>query len=262
MQRIYINDDEKLKSAAELNNIGPYFWEESFEEYKQYNWKKDRKIKFICSRCLKPCVMTRQYIHEFVCKSCKCKERESKKDQVAIHNKAKETMLQRYGVSNPAQLPDFKDKVKATSQLKYGADHYNKSQEGRKRSSEMRQRWIRSGKYKEITDKGQKTFQERYGFNRADPVIIQQLRDGSLAKFGTEFPMQSDKCKEQVKETVKSKYGVESVNQLESKKAAARHTCIEKYGVPYFSETPDFIEQWRATVYDRYGVLNPIQNSK
>lgn len=262
MHRIYINQDEKTKSAAELNEKGPYIWENSYEEYQKYNWKKNRKIQFTCERCNKPCVMVRQYIKSFICKSCLCKDREANKDQVAIHNKSKATMLERYGVDNPSQIPGFKDKVTATCRERYGVDHYSQSDEGRERSSKMRKQWKAEGRYEEITAKAQQTLRERYGYDMSDLSVIQRLRDGSMAKYGTEYPAQSDVCKQQTKETVQKRYGVDSVNQLESKKAAARKTCIEKYGVPYYSETGDFLESWKTTLHDRYGVYNPMYHPK
>lgn len=262
MHRNYINPDEKSKSAAELNEIGPYIWENSFEEYSKYNWKKDRKIQFTCTRCGKPCVMVRQYIKQFICKSCMCKDREANKDKDAIRNKYQATMLERYGVTNPGQMDGFKERVAATSKARYGTEHYSQCEEARKRSSDMRKQWKREGRYKEITDKAQNTLRERYGYDMSDPSVIQRLRDGSREKFGTDFPMQSEACRKQVQDTVKAKYGVDSVNQLESKKAAARRTCIENYGVPYYSETPDFLEDWKETLQERYGVDNPMFHPK
>ena len=89
MQYLYINNDEKCKSATQLNENGPWKCNISFEDFKKYHFKKNRKIQFICSECHNPTIGTYQYIKQFVCRSCIAKKREQLKDKKAISEKIK-----------------------------------------------------------------------------------------------------------------------------------------------------------------------------
>ena len=259
MQYLYINNDEKCKSATQLNENGPWKCNISFEDFKKYHFKKNRKIQFICSECHNPTIGTYQYIKQFVCRSCIAKKREQLKDKKAISEKIKRTCLKLYNVENVAQLPEVKQKRKKAYLDHYGVDHYSKSEESKKRRHEIAQEWKKTNKFKnEIWPKIRATWIEKYGYAIDDPDFISKLRLKSVEKYGVEYPMQSEECKKQVRMTCLKKYGVDSANKLESKKAQSRKTCIEKYGVPYYAQTEEAKIRWSESLIEHYGVTNPI----
>lgn len=259
MQYLYVNDDEKYKSIAQLNENGPWKCNISFEEFKKYHFKKNRKIQFICTECHNYATGVYQYIKRFVCKSCAAKNREQLKDKKAVSEKIKKTCLARYNVENAGQIPESKLKAKKSYLEHYGVDHYSKSKESKKRRHEIAQEWKKTNKFKnEIWPKIRATWIEKYGYAIDDPDFISKLRLKSLEKYGTEYPMQSDCCKKQVRDTCLEKYGVDSANKLESKKAQSRKTCIEKYGVPYYAQTEEAKIRWTESLMEHYNVTNPI----
>lgn len=259
MQYLYINNDEKCKSVTQLNENGPWKCNISFEDFKKYHFKKNRKIQFICSECHTPTIGTYQYIKQFVCKSCIAKKREQLKDKKAISEKRKRTCLEIYNVENVSQLPETKQKVKKSYLEHYGVDHYSRSEESKKRRHEIAQEWKKTDKFKnEIWPKIRATWIAKYGYAIDDPDFISKLRLQSVEKYGVEYPMQSDECKKQVRQTCLEKYGVDSANKLESKKAQSRKTCIEKYGVPYYAQTEEAKIRWSESLVEHYGVTNPI----
>lgn len=263
MSYLYINNDEKEKSAAQLNENGPWNCNISYEEFKKYHFKKNRKIRFICSECHKPTVGVYQYIHHFICRSCFAKQREQNKDKAAISAKTRQTCLAKYGVENVSQALEVKQKIKESYRSHYGVDHYSQSTESKQHRHEIAQEWKRTNKFaNEIWPKIRATWIAKYGYAIDDPEYLNGLRLKSLEKYGVEYPMQSAQCKEQIRKTCLEKYGVDSVNKLESKKALSRKTCIERYGVPYYAQTDEAKIRWSESIQNHYGVSNPIYSQE
>ena len=164
MQYFYVNDEERSKSVAQLNKNGPWKCNISFEEFKKYHFKKNRKIQFICSECHRPTIGTYPYIRRFICRSCFAKLREQSKDRKAISEKIKRTCLEKYNVKNVSQIPEIKQKVKNSFQEHYGVDHYSKSTESKQHRHEIAQEWKRTNKFKnEIWPKIRASWIEKYG---------------------------------------------------------------------------------------------------
>lgn len=59
-----------------------------------------------------------------------------------LNSKGRRTLKERYGVDNPAQLENHRDKCKATLLENYGVDHYFKSQQFQKQRLEKNQRQL------------------------------------------------------------------------------------------------------------------------
>lgn len=183
--------------------------------------------------------------------------------------KAAQTMLERYGVTNTAVLPEFKEKARAAQIAKHGGEGLASQ---------------------ELKEKARKTCLERYGVENpfrtpqaqagrearfGDETVEQKRKETCLERFGYETPLASPEHIEKGKKTCLEKYGVEHAASAESVKkkiietseqlhggmgmaspeiaSRIQETCMKKYGVPVPSKSPVVQEKIRDTMDERYG---------
>ena len=134
------------------------------------------KIEFICKECgveVKTIYRSFKLNPKFLCKSCKIKDKLKNSDKSLIVLKREETCLKRYGVKNPQQLKDIRDKTKTTIS---------------KKSSE---------EIEEIKKKAKETRLKKYGveffFQTED--FKKKAKESFLKKYGVENYSQSDEFK-------------------------------------------------------------------
>ena len=151
--------------------------------------------------------------------------------------KKDEMSLLKYGVKNPFQRKDIKEKIKNTNKEKYGVEHYAQTDEFKT-------------KYKKV-------MLEKYGVEHSmqSEVIREKAKKTNLVKYGTEYVSQSPKVRQKAKKTNLEKYGAESffnsqqykekmdeyhkergitnVFQLEDVKQKMKETHLKKRGVTH-----------------------------
>lgn len=163
--------------------------------------------------------------------------------------RAEETCLEKYGVKNPFQAKECKEKMKETCLEKYGVEHHLQN--------------------KEILEKLKKTMLETYGIEYAfhSEESFEKSRQTCLDKYGVEYPLQSEEIYNKIKATNLKKYGVEYPFQSEEIHVIIKSTNLEKYGVEYFFQSQEFVEKYpiymeqaRETCLEKYGVEYPMQN--
>ena len=81
----------------------------------------------------------------------------------------------------------------------------------------------------------------------------EQTRRKSLAKYGTEHPMQSKVVQDHHKQAMKDKYGVEYALQSEELKQKASEAIQNKFGVAWALSNKDVREKAKITMQQRYG---------
>jgi hypothetical protein len=135
--------------------------------------------------------------------------------RLGVAEKAKQTSLERYGVSNPSKSKEIKQRIKDSFTEKYG--------EGITNSMDL----------KEFRDKIKETNIERYGTDK--PQSLEQFqkktRESNLEKFGTEIPQLLKELKNKTIETNIEKYGVAHSSKLKITQDKKVGTNLEKYGV-------------------------------
>ncbi len=126
--------------------------------------------------------------------------------------KTKQTNLQKYGVENPFQLEEFKNKSKEAMMEKYGVTAP-----------------LQSDKIKE---KIKQTNLQKYGVENPSQLseIKQKKMDTSIKNFGTSYPIQSSEFREKVKLSNIIKYGVDNPSKNQEIKQKIKETFEEKYG--------------------------------
>lgn len=189
-------------------------------------------IKYVC-KCGTECAKLFRdivYYGGAYCKQCVNKNKAEK-----IRN----TCMETYGVLNPSQVDEIKEKKKQTSIANYGTSYALQCPEvleARKKSHLEKYGVDNPSKRSEVVNKIKKTFDEKYGGH----------------------PMHNNIIKEKVKNTCLKRYGgypAESVEVMEK----IKNTCLERYG-GYPTESVEVREKAKATNIERYGVSYPSQN--
>lgn len=153
-----------------------------------------------------------------------------------IQAKMRATTLNRYGVEHAMQNTEVVEKVKSTNLSKYGKAWAQQTDEAKKHLSDQ---W-------------------------ADPEFrderLNQIKQGVLAKYGTECVLSIPEIRDKARETYFEKTGYYEPFANPDVIAQSEDTLMERYGVKRPLQSTDIQERFRATCLARYGVENPTQN--
>jgi hypothetical protein len=170
---------------------------------------RDTRIKFIC-KCGCDGKKNFRTLNEKTgcfCKVCTENIRQAKK---------RKTNLKKYGVENPMQSQEVKEKSKKTNLKKYGVEHAFQSQE--------------------VKEKYKKTNLKKYGVEHAmqSQEVKEKSKKTCMENHGVEHPFQSQEVKEKSKKTNLKKYGVENPmhNSEISEKASKNAYKLKDYTLP------------------------------
>lgn len=185
-----------------------------YKKLKPVKYYSRQKIKFICKSCGNECIKAFYYLDlNFLCSKCKNKQ----------------TCLNKYGVENPAQVKNFKEKAKHTCLKKYGVINYSKS--------------------KNFKEQRKQTCLDKYGVENPFQVLkyIEKSKQTCLEKYGSDSFAKTDDFKNKRKNTCLLKYNVENPFQNINHAEKTKHTCLEKYGV----ENYRLSEEWKQIKLDK-----------
>lgn len=132
--------------------------------------------------------------------------------------KAKQTSMQKYGVTNVSFLKEIQEKKNKTCLEHYGVTNPSKSKEiCDKRVETILEKYgtTNINELPEIKQKIKNTCLERYGVENAmySTEFVEKLKHNNLEKFGSEWYLGTDDCLEKTKKTVMEKYGVEWITK-------------------------------------------------
>ena len=163
----------------------------------------------------------------------------------SVREKAKNTMIKRYGVESALKSDIFREKSKETSLQRYGVDIPSKSPKVKEKIKETNVK--RYGVACTLQDKSTQekikiTLIDRYGVD--NPLKSKDIRDkvkqtNILRYGGTGFA--SEELSNKQKETMMALYGVEHSMQMESTRMKAKETCLLRYGVENYTQS----EEWK-----------------
>ena len=198
-----------------INNTYEYNWSERL--YMFYNNLNERPK---CPSCGKECkFLNIKYGYGLHCsRKCVNKSPLTKK-------KKEENSIKKWGVKNPAQAKEIKDKIKQTNLEKYGVENVYQA--------------------KEIKDKIKQANLEKYGveYNLQRIETRDKIKHTCLEKYGVEYISQSNEFKNICKNNSLEKYGVEHPMQSDIVKQNVKKIHKEKYGVEYISQRHDVIKK-------------------
>ena len=184
-----------------------------------------------------------------------------------IKQKIKNANLEKYGVENPSQNDNIKQLKKDTCLKNYGVDHpaQNKEIQNKMKTTNIERFGVEHPlQNEEIQNKIKNTNMKRYGVEHpAQNVEIQnKMKNTNLERFGVEHPLQNEEIQNKIKNTNMERYGVERPLQNEEIQNKMKIKSFEKYGVSHFSKTEESIQQHKNTCIKKYGVECNLQLSK
>ena len=166
------------------------------------------------------------------------KERYGLKYGKIVSDKAKETMLKKYGQVHAMCCEDSKRKFRDTMMKKYGCEYSFQN-------SEIRQKYI-------------DTLMKKYGVNcpAKDPTINKKIRQTMFDKYENKYPMNNLDSQEKKKQTVLEKYGIKCVSQVKEFIEKHKQTCLKRYGETSFTRTK------QGRLNSRMNVIKNIEQQK
>nr|DAJ50887.1 MAG TPA: endonuclease-like protein [Caudoviricetes sp.] len=176
--------------------------------------------------------------------TCLAKLKSSNLNTIEAHEKAKQSMIDRYGVAHPAQCTEFLEKQKATTKERYGVEFFTQSNE-----------------YKEAAIK---TNRERYGSDWASQSLAtkNKVKDTVQSRYGVDNVMKSEEVKQTAKDQYHKKTGYFYSLQNPEVRDKGKQTMLEKYGESSYSKTQEFKDKFRETSIARYGEDNPMKSEE
>lgn len=173
--------------------------------------------------------------------------------------RAQDTMLEKYGHSNPSQIPEFKEKISASLKAKA-------PETTAKVMATMQERYGGIGTASPVLrEKIENTMMERYGVANPDdsPELREKMRAAALSdeavearkrasrlKYGSDFPTQSEEVQNIMKATLMQNWGVPYSGQIPESREKAAKTCLERYGAPNCMNSPESREKARQSMLE------------
>ena len=194
-------------------------------------------------------------------------------------------MLDRYGVTNPAQSAEIKESTHQRIRAKYGVDHTSQlasTKEAFRRTSqarygvdnpsqsvELRKEWeaaftLKHGVHhpmmlEENRQKQRDAFFARYGVTSSlsAPVVQDKMKATMLDRYGVDNPGKYPPFIQQRAQRLMEKYGVPCVFQLESVKQAGRDTNQRLHGVDHHTQYAEGLRRVQASLFSTHSLTLP-----
>lgn len=218
---------KKLSNEEVINRFINVHGTELYDYSKVQYRTKGEKITVVCKK----------HHLEFII-SPDCHWRGQSGCNLCSNEKRINTNLEKYGVENPFQSSEFKEKSKITCLEKYGFQHPMKNDEVKKKL-----------KHSFLLNFGVENPQQ-------DEYVRYKTKKTCLNNHGFEYPLQNSLVLDKVKATNVERYGVENQFQREEVKENIKLNNLQTYGVESQLSDLDFK---RRTMFEKYGVFNPMQ---
>lgn len=255
------------------------FFEVVKQKYPQYDYSKSIFTKLgepITVICIKHGEFTKKSAFDLYngrsgCPLCgkEALRQKNKANAKERLEKAKKTNLEKYGVENPYQSEEIKQKIRKTSIERHGGIGLASKEIAEKVAK------TKEEKYGDSTftnrEKCKKTVQERYGVDNvyASKEVLEKKKQLYIKHYGVDNPLKSKEIRDKIKKTNIEKYGTENPNAFGTKKY--KQSMINKYGVENSYQIPKVKEKClqnlhseksdnkrKQTLLKRYGVTSPF----
>lgn len=197
-----------------------------------------------------------------------------------INSLRESTSLERYGVSNAAQVEEFKEKAKATNLEKYGTEIIFQSERFKEKSkaTNLERYGVENPMQSEgIQEKLRELMVSRYGvhhnwargplrekhkFGFEDPRVKAKAVQTMIDRYGHESAWANPEIMKKCFETTFKNYGVTNCMQSPIIKERMRIRSLERYGVDHPLKAGEIRERIKVTSLKRYGVDHPMRNGE
>lgn len=174
--------------------------------------------------------------------------------------KQKENLLEKYGVTNPMQIPEVREKHKTNLKEKYGVENISQVKEVKEKANNTFKQNYKDDKLEELVNRRKDTYlknTETHSFN--DPAVLHKRKATCLEKYGVDNVAKVPSIQEKKNNTFKVKYGGHPFSLPHVKEKVICNN-INKYGTNFIFENEDFKERKKAVLLAKYGVEHPMQS--
>jgi len=201
----------------------------------------------------------------YLCKTCKTKNTNLEKWGVEnpsqleeVKEKRKRTLLENWGVDHPSKSEEIKEKKRTSFQENWGVDHPFQSSEIKQRikiTNLDRLGVVNPSQSEEIKEKKRQTLLENWGVDHPlkSEEVKEKIINNNLRKWKVKYVLQNDLVKEKIKLTNIERLGVDNPMKSETIKENIKKTNLEKWGVEYFYQTSEFKRKSDLKKIDKYG---------
>ena len=215
-----------------------YDFAETFTEkiYCYLNSISERPVCKTCGNHVNFISVSKGYA-QYCSKKCSANGEESRE-------KMKQTLLEKYGVTNNLHIPGVEKRIKENNLKKYGYENPAKSDIVKnKRKNTCLEKYGVECSFQDETVKAKcnATMLEKYGVIHPlrNKDLLEKSKRTCFERYGYEHPSQAPEIQERIKQYNKEKFGVEWLLSSKEIHEKAKHTCIEKYGVEYPCMRPE-----------------------
>ena len=251
------------------------------QEYNKLN--RETKITFICSCGKENCEKVFRTINKVgaFCKICTNRYGQEKKKQTyiknfgvenpsqseEIKNKMKNTNLKKFGVENPMQSEVIKEKMKETNFKRFGVEYASQNEKikNKKKETSIKNFGVEyPSQSADIKNKIKETNLKKFGVENPmkSEEVKNKMKETNLQRFGVEYSFQSEEIKNKIKKTILSKFGVEHPLQSREIREKMKETNLSRFGVEYASQNDEIKEKRKETNLEKFGVEYPLQNEE
>lgn len=197
--------------------------------------------------------------------------------------KQQNTMMERYGVVNPGQMPEVLEKRKKTNLKKFGTEYANQSDQIKQKTREtnLKKYGVTCTLQADcIKEKTKETLVRRYGADHISRTehFKEKLKETSREKYGTDYPIASKQVRDKIHATTLKHYGVENpfyspeiqakavkvkrekYGQLGPTREQLREAYQKHYGVDWYTQTKEYQDKVRETSLKKYGTDHPLSS--
>lgn len=213
-----------------------------------------KKIIVKCEVCGKEKKITmysyRRNIEEYNYYSCSTK---------CAKEKTNNTSIKKYGIDHYNKTDEFKKRVKSTKKEKYGDENYVNIKKQRKTNIERYgfESYMKTDMFQK---KKEKTLLNKY--NVIAPLQNEEIKNRwkktNLEKYNVEYPLQNEEIKNKSKITKKNKYNNENYNN----RIKYKTTCINKFGFDNPMKNEEIKDKFYKSFFEKYGEKHPMHVSK
>ena len=196
-------------------------------------------------------------------KKCQCHK---DKYQEIVMNRGK-TCMERYGVANPMQVEEVKNKLSNTNLEKYGFKNpfSNKEIQNKIKNTNLEKYGCANPASNDtIKEKIQHTWKMNYGCHPQQTKNVRNKTEKTcIEKYGAKTPFLNTKIQNKIKDSMVSNYGVEYALQSEEFQKKQQHTISERFcydeDMEYY---PELIKRMEDSMVKLYGVHRALELPK
>lgn len=174
-----------------------------------------------------------------------------------VQEKARRSMVVKYGAANAQQVPEIRERTKGTNKERYGGELRGSSVIRAQIDATNLAKYgtTEPSRTPEVVGRIRQTNLTRYGveWTNQDPDVRRRQLETMFARYGNQHYFASEEGKREVRAALMERYGVEFPGAIDGHWGKAVAAFRERYRVDHPLQLEEFRAKQRATNIERYG---------